>query len=57
MDDVQRASGDCVCDVCHKKYYNHPYDTRYPLPESMWVVEGRPEYYLRKLCDGRTVKL
>ena len=46
-----RASGDCLCSDCGKKYYDHPSDK---APESLdW--EGHP--FLRILCDGTRVKL
>lgn len=43
MHDWNRASGDCICEVCGYKYYDHQ-----PVPGYTW---------LRKLCDGDLVKL
>jgi hypothetical protein len=44
-----RASCDCVCDVCHQKYAAHPMD---------WRVIGYGNVpFLTVLCDGRRVKL
>lgn len=39
----RRAGGDCVCQVCGRKYYDHP--------------QHVPHYYLRMLCNGDLVKL
>ena len=39
-----RASGDCVCSICGKLYYDHPY-----------FVE--PYEWINILCDGDMVKL
>jgi hypothetical protein len=47
--DFDRASGDCVCTWCNKKYYDHP---RY---EKMPSYDG--SFPLRQLCCGRVVKL
>lgn len=47
--DFDRASGDCICDWCNKKYYDHP---RY---EKMPSHDG--SFPLRQLCCGRIVKL
>ena len=43
MHDWYRASGDCICDVCGYKFYDH-----HEVPGYRW---------LRKLCDGTLVKL
>jgi hypothetical protein len=40
---MERASGDCPCEVCGKPFRDHP-------------VDGRATY-LNVLCDGRRVKL
>jgi hypothetical protein len=55
--DFRRADQHCVCDQCGKEYWQHPYDTRYPIAPSMWVHADRPEYILHLLCDGSLVKL
>jgi hypothetical protein len=47
--DFVRAGGDCVCSACGKKYYDHPYDERFRGPND--------ERYIKRLCDGRLVKL
>lgn len=50
-EDFTRASGDCVCEACSKKYADHPM-----AREQEWLdYEGRP--YLRRLCNGKLVKL
>lgn len=42
--DGGRASGEVLCDVCGRKYYDHP--------------AAQPEYsFLTELCDGTLVKL
>lgn len=44
-----RASGESICPTCSAPYWKHPH-----APEFLsW--EGTP--YLRRLCDGRLVKL
>lgn len=40
---INRVSGDCLCTVCGKKYYDHP-----QILGALWLNE---------LCDGRLVKL
>ena len=47
--DFRRAGGACICDGCGEEYRKHPHDQRYK------TYEGNP--YLRRLCDGRLVKL
>jgi hypothetical protein len=42
--DWHRASGQCVCDVCGKLYYDHPYF-------------AEPYEFLTILCNGDIVKL
>ena len=44
-----RASGDCICDTCGKKYITHPYATE------ARDQDGTP--YLNVLCNGDIVKL
>jgi uncharacterized protein with PIN domain len=44
-----RSSGTCLCPTCGKEYWRHPHDEEW----TDWT--GTP--YLRKLCDGRLVKL
>lgn len=36
-----RACGDCICDICHRKYYDHP----------NYVI------WLTLLCSGELVHL
>jgi len=43
-----RAGGDVLCEKCGLPYYDHPYC---PL----FFYQCRP--YLKRLCDGRLVKL
>ena len=43
-----RASGNCICEVCGKTYYKHPFtDHR----------DWNDDPYMNRLCDGRIVKL
>jgi hypothetical protein len=41
--DAGRAGGDCICEICHRKYYDHP------------ALEFLP--FLTKLCNNELVKL
>jgi hypothetical protein len=43
-----RASGDCVCEICGKKYYQHKFTEH---------RDWNDDPFLNKLCDGRIVKL
>lgn len=45
-----RASGDCICNQCGKKYYDHPMDG---LVCS--AIDNKP--FLHVLCNGERVKL
>jgi uncharacterized protein HemX len=42
MNDWYRASGDCICSICGRKYYDHQ-----PVTGYTWLL---------KLCDGDLVK-
>ena len=42
--EVYRASGNCVCDICGKLYYDHDYF-------------AEPYEFLNILCNGDLVKL
>lgn len=42
--EVQRASGEVICDICKFEYRSHPEDTP-------------PNEFLKVLCNGRRVKL
>jgi len=44
-----RASGGCICSVCGKTYYEHPYC------KSILSFDGHP--FLTEICDGTLVKL
>ena len=44
-----RASGDCICKQCGKKFYDHPLDKE----NTDW--DGNP--FLNILCNGDLVKL
>lgn len=44
-----RVSGQCICETCGLEYWRHPHDTEW--------LDWRGAPYLRKLCDGRLVKL
>jgi hypothetical protein len=55
--DFTRASGDCVCDWCGKKYYDHPRYVREQWRSHIEADSDHPTYPLRELCDGRLVKL
>lgn len=51
---VNRASGQVICDRCHYDYYSHPpYKGEW---ESVPYGLGK-HYYLTLLCDGTIVKL
>lgn len=44
-----RASGDCICSVCGKAYYEHP---------MYWgVLDYNQEPFLTELCSKDLVKL
>jgi len=46
-----RASGNCICDICSKKYYDHKdYE-----PSKLTHWQG--ECWLQELCNGDLVKL
>lgn len=53
-DDWSRAAGDVICQVCGKKYLDHPYDKRFP---DEWQPGGGRRYSLQLLCDGTRAKL
>ena len=42
-EEMIRASGDCVCEICDEKYYDHFHDTTYE--------------FLNVRCDGQRLKL
>lgn len=46
--DFRRASGDSVCALCGKNYYNHPHSEH---------RDSNDEPFLRRLCSGENVKL
>ena len=50
-DDIDgiRASGECICNICGKEYYDHPYDWR--------IIGYGGVPYLNIICDGTRVKL
>lgn len=50
MINAERASGHCVCDLCGKKYFDHP---QY-LPSGK-TNHGDP--WLNELCNGDLVHL
>jgi len=43
-----RASGDCICEICGKEYWRHPFSEH---------LSYNDEPFLNKLCDGTLVKL
>lgn len=43
-----RASGACICDICGKTYYKHPFTDHRDWNGDPW---------LNRLCDGRIAKL
>jgi hypothetical protein len=49
LKDFEYASGNAICHRCGKTYSRHPDETE----ELNW----RKQPYLKKLCDGRLVKL
>lgn len=44
-----RASGDCICKQCGKKFYDHP------MAKEIKGYNGEP--FLNRLCNGDLVKL
>lgn len=44
-----RSSGQCVCEACGREYWRHPHAEEW--------VDWQGEPWLRRLCDGRLVKL
>lgn len=46
---MRRASQDCICESCGKRYGDHP------LAEEALDFDDRP--FLHMLCDGMIVKL
>lgn len=49
MSEFKRVSGDCICEICGKIYYDHEYG----MEEIGY--DGRP--FLIVLCNGDRVKL
>lgn len=47
----RRAEGDCICNICGKKYYDHK---AYELSRKTSTY-NRP--WLKELCNGDLVKL
>jgi hypothetical protein len=47
--DYWRASGECVCEDCGKKFYDHP--------DYLECLGKDDVPFLKVLCDGRLVKL
>ncbi len=46
---LDRVSGECICNICKQKYYDHPLD---------WRIIGYNNIpFLNILCDGTRVKL
>ena len=54
-DDFIRASGDCVCEACNRRYQQHPPsdDPRFMTTDAL----GHVYSWVRVLCDGTKVKL
>jgi len=48
-----RAGGECVCKICGKYYWEHPYCSNSRFTDGL----DRDSYYLHVLCDGVHVKL
>jgi len=47
--EMRRASGDCLCELCDRPYWRHPYTYEYVD----W--DGHP--FLKVACDGTLLKL
>lgn len=45
-----RASGDCLCRICGKDYYSHPY-----APEP-WNLSFTGKPFLHRICTGELIK-
>lgn len=49
MTDWYRASGECICEICGKTYYEHPLDET--------ELDQNDEPFMNILCNGDRVKL
>lgn len=49
LGEYYRACGQCICDVCGKEYFKHPFD--------FWELSYTGEPFLHVLCNGDRVKL
>jgi hypothetical protein len=49
-----RAGGDCICKICGKDYYRHPF---YRLTVGGWDLPYNQGFWLHVLCNGDLVKL
>ena len=50
IENSYRASGECICDICGKTYYNHK-----DYEPSKFTNDGIA--WLQELCNGELVKL
>lgn len=42
-EELIRASGNCICEICNENYYSHPHDSEFE--------------FLNIRCDGQRLKL
>lgn len=42
-EELIRASGNCICEICNEDYYSHPHDSEFE--------------FLNIRCDGQRLKL
>lgn len=48
QEEIFRADGRCICEICGKEYYKHPFSEH---------RDWNDEPYFNVLCDGSLVKL
>lgn len=49
-EEMIRTSGDCICEICNEKYYDHPHDV-------FETINGYQFDFLHIRCDGQRLKL
>lgn len=51
-ENINRVSGDCICEICGKSYYDHNWHNRISEKD-----KEAKHYWATLLCDGKVVKL